>query len=170
MSGFAIGMNLKKVWTEAQRQQGKGMEPGKTATDGDGRTFIVVKVGASQNLTNGMAVVYNTSTFLTVQGTAAAAGVPNLGPVAIVYASVTASLSQMCWAQIFGLCNIAIMAASGSALPGAALKFAADGTLTAVGVTTASAYIDGMTCAATNSVISSPVASVYLNWPRAIGG
>lgn len=167
---YTVGMQPGEVYTEKRAIKGDCPSVGTRGVDGSGREFILVKVGASQNLTNGMAIVLNTSDYLTTLGTAAVAGIPNLGPVAIAYCSVTASTSMLIWAQVYGLCQIAIFAASASALPGAAVKFAADGTITAVGITTASAYIAGMNCAATNSVISSPVGKVFLNYPKAISG
>ena len=169
---YAIGFQPGNVFTTADRQKGKGGSAalGTIFTDSQGRVFQMVMVGASQNLTNGLAVTINASTYLTVLGTVPGGGVPNVGPVGLVWCSITASTSTLVWMQIYGLCNIATFAASASATPGAAVKFGADGSLTAVGVTTASAYIAGITCAATNSVISSAVGSVFLNYPKAIGG
>jgi hypothetical protein len=166
---FAIGYRPGEVYTETNFLQGKCPALGTTFMDGNGKAYTLVKVGAAA-LTNGLAVVINANTWTTVLGTAAAAGVPNLGQVGLAICSITASTSQIIWMQVFGRCDFATFAASASALPGAAVKFAADGSLTAVGVTTASAYIAGMTCFATNSVISSPVGSVFLNYPKAIGG
>lgn len=167
---FIIGMQPGEVYTEKRALRGECPSVGTVGMDSSGREFIMVKVGSGQNLTNGLAVVLNTSNYLTTLGTAATAGVPNLGPVAFVWCSITASTSTLVWAQVYGLCNFATFAASGSALPGAAVKFAADGSITSVAVTSASAYIAGVNCAATNSVISSAVGSVFLNYPKAISG
>lgn len=167
---FAVGMRPGEVYTEQRALRGACPSVGTTFMDGAGRAFVMLKVGSGQNLTNGLAVVYNTVNYNTVLGTAAAAGVPNLGPVAIIQCSITASQSQLVWAQIYGLCQNAVFDASGSALPGAAVKFGANGAINAVAVTTASAYIAGINCAATNSVINSAVSSIFLNYPKAISG
>lgn len=167
---FMVGMRPGEVYSESRALKGACPSVGTTGMDGSGRVFIMLKVGASQNLTQGLAVVYSTTTYATILGTAAAAGVPNLGPVAIIYASITASTSQLVWAQIYGLCTTAVFEASGSALPGAAVKFGANGALTSVAITTASAYIAGCNCAATNSVVTTAVSSIFLNYPKAIGG
>lgn len=167
---FTVGMMPGSVLSTTDRLRGKGVTLGTRGVDSSGREFIAVMVGASQNLTNGLVVTVNASNYLTTLGTAATAGVPNLAMVGVVYCSITASTSQIVWMQVYGLATNVTFAASASALPGAALKFAADGSVTAVGVTTASSYIAGMHCAATNSVISSAVGSVFLNYPKAISG
>jgi hypothetical protein len=168
---YTIGMRPGEVYTQARFLRGACPNPGTRGIDSSGREFILLRVGASQNLTNGMAVTYSvTGTgYNTVLGTAAGAGAPDAGAVAIVYCSITASTSSFVWAQIYGNCATAIMGATASALPGKALKFGADGTLTAVGVVTTSQYISGLTCTATNSVQDSPVAAVFLNYPRVVG-
>ena len=175
---FTVGMRPGEVYTEARATKGACPPVGTRGTDSSGNQFILLKVGASQNLTNGLAVVWKANSYLTVLGTAAAAaGVPNLGQVAIVQCSITASLSCLVWAQIYGLCTNAVFAASGSATPGAAVRFDADGALTAVSPVLASAtatanasysWILGMNCAATNSVINSPVGKLFLNFPTAV--
>lgn len=165
---FAIGMRPGEVYSEARALRGSCPSVGTRFTDSSGREFIMVKVGAAQNLVNGHAVTFSTSNYLTTLGTAAGAGVPNVGFVGIVQCTITASTSQLVWAQVYGLCTNALFEASGSALPGAAVKFGANGNLTAVAVTTASAYIAGITCAATNSVVGA--GSVFLNYPKAVGG
>jgi hypothetical protein len=167
---YMVGMRPGEVYSETRAKRGACPNPGTRFVDSQGREFIMVKVGASQNLTNGMAVCIQAGDFLTTVGTVPGAGVPNIGMVGIVQCSITASTSHLVWAQVYGLCQNAIFAASASALPGAAVKFAADGKLTAVGVTTASAYIAGINCVATNSVIDSPVGQIFLNYPKAIGG
>ncbi len=167
---YAIGMRPGEVYTEARQTKGACPAVGTTFMDSNGCAFTLVKVGASQNLTNGLAITIPASDYKTVLGTVPGGGVPNIGLVGIVCCSITASTSTLVWAQVFGLCNYAVFAASGSALPGAAVKFAADGGLTAVSVVTASAYIAGITCAATNSVVTTAVSKVFLNYPKAIGG
>lgn len=166
---YTIGMAPGTRYTETDLKRGKGCNPGTRGVDSSGREFIMLRVGTAQ-VTNGVAVVFNTLDFTTVLGTAAGAAQPNLGPVAIVYTSITASTSQFVWAQVYGNCAIGIMGATASALPGAAVKFGADGAVTAVGVVTTSQYISGMNCMATNSVQDSPVAKLFLNYPRVIGG
>lgn len=172
---FTIGMRPGEVYTEQRAVRGACPAVGTRGTDSSGNIFILLKVGASQNLTNGLAVTFNVQTLLTTLGTAAlASGVPNIGPVAIVHCSVTASTSSLVWAQIYGNCAVAVFSASASALPGAAVRFGANGALTSVSPVLASAsatagatfsVIAGLTCAATNSVINSPVAKVFLNFP-----
>jgi hypothetical protein len=167
---YTVGMRPGEVYTTTRAIRGACPSVGTRGVDSQGREFIMVMVGASQNLTNGLAVSFSTSDYLTTLGTVPGGGVPNVGFVGIVCASITASTSTLVWAQVYGLCNYAVFGASASALPGAAVKFGADGGLTAVGVTTASAYIAGITCAATNSVITTAVSKVFLNYPKAIGG
>ncbi len=175
---FTVGMRPGEVYTEQRALRGACPPVGTMGMDGSGRVFILLKVGASQNLTNGLAITFKANTFVTVLGTAElAAGVPNVGQIGIVQCSITASTSSFVWAQVYGFCANAVFAASGSALPGAAIRFDADGALTAVSPVIASAtgtgsvtfsWISGMTCAATNSVVTNPVSKIFLNYPAAV--
>jgi hypothetical protein len=137
------------------------------ANGGDIREAVLVRVGAGQNLVNGTLIHY-TGDYTTALPGSAGAGVPNLGPLAVVVASITASASQLVWAQVKGLANV-IFDATTSAIPGAPVKLGAtSGSITAAAVTTASNYISGMQVAAT--VSAAGLGAVLLNYPRVISG
>lgn len=184
--GFVIGVRPGEVYTEAQAIQGKcpvvgtfADVVGNTATGGaitnisgkanggDIRTYVMLKVGSGLNLVNGNVVQYTGDYTATLPGSAGA-GVPNLGPLAVVVASITASASTLVWAQVAGLVNV-LFEATTSAIPGAPVKLGAtSGQITAAAVTTASNYISGMQVMATVSAVG--LGAVALNYPRVISG
>lgn len=184
--GFVIGTRPGEVFTEAQITQGKTPGIGTfaevvgnastggaitniagRANGGDIRQYVLLRVGAATNLVNGNVVQYTGDFVATLPGSAGA-GVPNLGPLAVIIASITASTSQGVWGQVLGLCN-ALFDATTSAIPGAPVKLGGtSGQITAAAVTTASNYISGMQVAATVSAVG--LGAVYLNYPRVISG
>jgi len=183
---LVIGMTPGRVYTETDLVQGRCPGVGTfgegigtanaggaitniaaRANGGDLRQYVLVRVGAATNLVNGNVVQYAGDFTATLPGSAAA-GLPNLGPLAVVIASITASTSQFVWAQVMGLCN-ALFEATTSAIPGAPLKLGGtSGQITAAAVTTASNYISGMQVAATVSAVG--LGAVFLNYPRVISG
>lgn len=183
---FVIGMTPGRVYTENEVLRGIGHAKGTfsegigsastggaitniagRANGGDVRGYVMLQVGAALNLVNGNVVQYSGDFVATLPGSAGA-GVPNLGPLAVVVASVTASASQFVWCQITGLANV-LFEATTSAIPGAPLKLGAtSGQLTAAAITTASNYISGMQVAATVSAVG--LGAVFLNFPRVISG
>lgn len=183
---FVVGMKPGRVYEPAEVLQGKcpglgtfGETTGNTSGGGDitniaGRVgggdvrgYVLVQVGAGLNLVNGTIVQYQGNFLATLPGSAGA-GIPNLGPLAVIVASITASASQLVWAQVMGLCNV-LFDATTSAIPGAPLKLGpTSGTVTAASVVTASNYITGAVVMATVSAVG--LGAVMLNYPRVISG
>lgn len=184
--GFVVGMRPGEVFSEASILQGKtpgigtiGEAVGNASMGGnptnipgrvgggDIRQYVLLRVGAGLNLVNGNVVQYTGDFTATLPGSAGA-GVPNLGPLAVVVASITASASQGVWCQIMGIANVLVEATT-SAIPGAPLKLGGtSGQVTAASVTTASNYISGMQIMATVSAVG--LGAVMLNYPRVISG
>lgn len=179
--GFVIGMAPGRVYSPDEIT--KGRAPGKgtigdsvgvgTITNtgrtggGDMRQYVMLQVGAALNLVNGNVVQYTGDYVATLPGSAVA-GVPNVGQLAVIVASITASASQFVWAQIQGLANV-LFEATTSAIPGAPVKLGAtSGQITAASITTASSYIAGMNVMATVSAVG--LGAVMLNYPRIVSG
>lgn len=179
---FVVGLTPGRVYDPADIVQGKA--PGKGTIGesignanvaaltnlsrvGDMRQYVMLQVGAALNLVNGNVVQYTGDYVATLAGSAGATA-PNIGPLAVVLASVTASASQFIWCQVQGLCN-ALFDATTSAIPGAMVKLAAtSGQVTAGAVSSASTYISGMQVMATVSAVG--LGAVMLNYPRVIIG
>jgi hypothetical protein len=183
---FVVGLTPGRVYTETDVAQGKcpglgtvteavgNANTGGAITDiasrangGDVRQYILLKITSAINLVNGNIVQYTGDYVATLPGSAGA-GVPNLGPLAVVVASITASISQFVWCQIQGLANV-LFEATTSAIPGAPVKLGGTlGQITAAAITTASSYISGIQVAATVSAVG--LGAVLLNYPRVISG
>lgn len=178
--GFVVGMAPGRVYDPTEVAKGRapakgtiGDAPGigsitnNRTGGGDMRQYVLLQVGAGLNLVMGNVVQYTGDYNATLPGSAAA-GVPNVGQLAVVVASITASASQLVWCQIQGLSNV-LFEATTSAIPGAPVKLGAtSGQITAAAITTASSYISGMNVMATVSAVG--LGAVMLNYPRIISG
>src|SRR5262245_61230430 len=113
---ITAGANPGTVYTETEVLQGKCPAVGAMASTVDSqgsKVFVMCKVAASQNLTNGHVVTVANNFVVTV----AAANTPAIGRsdmLAIAVCSVTASASTQIWCQVYGRGNVQ---ASLSALP-----------------------------------------------------
>lgn len=179
--GFVVGMAPGRVYTPAEITQGRApgrgtigdcVGSGTTITNtgrsaGDIRQYVMLQVGTALNLVNGNVVQYTGDYVASLPGSAVP-GVPNVGQLAVIVASITASASTFVWAQIQGLANV-LFEATTSAIPGAPVKLGAtSGQITAAAIATASSYISGMNVMATVSVAG--LGAVMLNYPRVISG
>lgn len=179
---YTIGAAPGRVYSEAEAQRGSCPQKGTRALcvgnnsvaaltnlgrQGDPREYVLVQVGAAANLVNGNIVHITGDYNISLPGSAVA-GVPNLGPLGVVIASITASLSALVWVQVAGLAN-ALFEATTSAIPGAPVKLGGtSGQITAAAIVTASSYISGMQVMAT--VSAAGLGAVMLNYPRVISG
>lgn len=176
---FVVGMTPGRVYSEAEFLQGKCAAPGtvfKTVRNnnvaalaniatpgGDTAEFVILKVGAAQNLVNGTIVSWN-ATYVTSLGTTAGSGAaPAIGPLGVVIASVTASTSALVCAQIYGLANALFDATTSTLASG--IKIGATPGQLSPAIATTSAYITGISVMAT--VSAAGLGAVFLNYPAA---
>lgn len=174
MTGFALGCDPTRVYTDAEVLQGKTIGNGQQFTDNNGKVYRFVKIAAGQNLFKGQLVQIVAQANLTgdfaIVGPTAPAGMPTSGALAVYVASVTASSSMNVFVQVYGNCQV-LASATGNYTPGIPLKAGATPGNVELSPTTASAYISGMTVQ--NTVTVSAVTSlinVFLNFPRIISG
>ncbi len=165
MTGYLVGMEPTRVFTPTEIVQGKAPGKGSVGTTHDGKVFRMVEIVAGP-VVRGQIVALAADNYAAIT-TAATAGVPNVGPLAVAVNTATASASAHIWVQVYGP-GAVLFDVTTSASPGAAIKLGADGKVTAAAVTTASAYISGLTVLTTVSVTGS--GSVFINYPRAISG
>jgi hypothetical protein len=101
---YIVGIDPGRIYTQTQLTKGICPSVGTMGQTSDGKIFRMVEVTTSQNLVKGMIVSLDANHKATV----AVAGGPAPGvaqELAVVIATVTASASQLVWAQLYGRCN-----------------------------------------------------------------
>lgn len=164
---YMIGIDPARVYTEADALAGKCPALGTIGTLQDGRQYVMCKVSASNNVTNGHLVTidrnHNIASCTNTSNPLTAAN--RLGVALSHTTTLTASASQLIWVQIFGPC---VVLASLSALPNVVLY---PGSVTGAvddagsGNASASAYIGGLHLNSTSS-LASTLCNAILNYPR----
>lgn len=167
----AIGASINDVLSEADlRPGGKGMTPGVLVTTYNGSVFMCVKGVAGQNVVNGNVIYVDGSYNATIMGsgppTPSGAAAANILGIAVC--SVTASASQLFFAQVFGPGNVRVTDTTASNLPGHTLTMGSVPGEVKGGAATASGYISGLVLTATASVAT--LSACFISYPRlAIG-
>jgi hypothetical protein len=158
---YIVGIDPGRIYTQTQLTKGICPSVGTMGQTSDGKIFRMVEVTTSQNLVKGMIVSLDANHKATV----AVAGGPAPGvaqELAVVIATVTASASQLVWAQLYGRCNVL---ASLSCNPNVQLTGGATAGWVDDVVSTLSAVIEGIHLTATATTGGGLTAAI-LNYPR----
>lgn len=171
---YGVAFSPGAVYTETDFVRGKCPNPGTKSAmvDAQGsKEFIMCKVAASQNLTNGHVVTISRiagGTGIDWIATVAAANAPGNGladnrTVGVAVCSITASASTFIWVQVYGRGNVQ---ASLSALPNIPLKIGSVAGNVDDDVTSSlSGYIEGIVLLTTSST-AGIITACFLNYPH----
>ena len=179
---YVIGMNpFQGLYTEAERQQGKGATPGTRASivgpNGESKEFVAVKLGAATWI-NGVAVIIDGvgtggvgSAVATASGLPAATMHQRLGILVFSSATATQTMAGTAfgWAQIYGQA-LAWVSASVT-LPGQQLAIGASGQLiAAVAQVSDSNQTNGIVAITTQTASTTAnLQNVFLMYPHFAG-
>lgn len=162
-----VGAYLNDVLTETDYStRGRGMKPGTLVSDSTGAMFFCVKATASQNIINGNVIFIDGSYNATilVSGPAAPAGALSAQQLGVAVCSVTASASQLFFAQVFGQGNVRTTDLTASNLPGHMMVAGSTpGELKCLSGT-ASCYVSGIVLTATASLAT--LSACFINFPK----
>ena len=157
-----IGMNPGTVYSQTDQLRGKCPATGSTYQDEtNGKVYKLAIIAASQNLNQGHVVTLDANFVATILAAGAPAETAQT-EVAVAMATVTASVSQLIWCQVYGRCNVL---ASVSCLPNVVLTGAAAAGTVDDALTTLSAVIDGIHLTTSVGAVSALTAAI-LNYPK----
>jgi hypothetical protein len=160
-----IGMQPTTSFSETDHARESGFKAGAKGTDSKGHEYVYVKVAASQTISAGHVVYWDSNYVATLLASAAPAPGVNGYQLGVAACTNTASVSMFMWAQVYGSCSLQISEVTASNLPGHVLvQTSHPGTVKGLGAT-ASSYISGLILQVTASVTGVLYAG-FANYPR----
>jgi hypothetical protein len=162
-----VGARINDVLTETEVANGGiSIRPGTIVTDGSGKMYRCVKSITGQNVVNGNVVSIDGSDNATLLASdpAAPAGAFSALTLGVAVCSVTASASQLFFAQVFGQGAVRTTNLTTSNLPGHMMVAGSvPGELKCLSGT-ASAYVNGIVLTVTGSTAT--LNACFINFPR----